>query len=235
MSKKNSKNTEFDNFSQIASEWWKTNGKFKILHEILPIRIQYILNNLEKKIHKNFEILDLGCGGGLTCEPLARLGAKITGIDFVKQNIQIAENHALESGLNITYIHQDLEMLKLNRKYDVILLLEVLEHIDNWHLVIKNIKKYLKADGKIIISTINRNQLAKIFGIFVAEDILKWVPKKTHDYDKLIKPEELIKVLKQNNLILKNISGMNYNLISRSWSLNKKLYPINYFCTAQLN
>ena len=235
MSKKNSKRTEFNNFSQIASEWWKTNGKFKILHEILPIRIEYILNNLEKKINKNFEILDLGCGGGLTCEPLARLGAKVTGIDFIKQNIKTAKIHALESKLDIEYIHQDLDMLSLNKKYDLILLLEVLEHMDNWHLVIKNIKKYLKPGGKIIISTINKTQLSKIFGIFFAENILKWVPKNTHDYNKLIKPEELIKTLEQNNLIIKNLTGMNYNILSKSWSLSKRLYPINYFCTAILD
>ena len=235
MSKKNSKKQEFDNFSQIASEWWKIKGKFKILHQILPIRIQYILDNIENKIDKDIDILDLGCGGGLTCEPLARLGANITGIDFIKENIEIAKKHAFNSQLNITYIHQDLDKLQIDKKFDLILILEVLEHLDDWSLIIRKIKKNLKPRGKIIISTINRTKLAKIFGIYVAENILKWVPKNTHDYNKLIKPTELKDILSQNNFIIKNLMGMNYNLIERNWYLSKEIYPINYFCTAEIN
>ena len=235
MSKKNSKKQEFDNFSQIASEWWEIKGKFKILHQILPIRIQYILDNIENKIDKNIDILDLGCGGGLTCEPLARLGANITGIDFIKENIEIAKKHACKSQLDITYIHQDLDKLQLDKKFDLILILEVLEHLDDWSLIIRKIKRNLKPRGKIIISTINRTKLAKIFGIYVAENILKWVPKNTHDYNKLIKPTELKDILSQNNFTIKNLMGMNYNLIERNWYLSKEIYPINYFCTAEMN
>jgi len=234
MSKKKSKNQEYNNFASIAKEWWEPDGKFKILHKILPIRIEYILNKIDYNKIRSLEILDLGCGGGLTCEPLARLGASVTGIDFVKENIKIAKNHAIQSNLNISYIHNDLESISIKKKYDLILILEVLEHLDNWELLIKKIKKNLKPRGKIVFSTINKTQLAKITSIFIAEYILNWVPKNTHDYNKLIKPEDLIKVLKKNNFKIKNITGMNFNPLTQEWSLNKNFYPINYFCTAEL-
>ena len=234
MISKTSKNQEFDHFSKIAAEWWDPEGKFKILHNILPLRIEYILKNFDNKKIKNLEILDLGCGGGLTCEPLARLGASVTGVDFVDENIKIAKNHAIQSQLKIRYFHYDLDSITIKKKFDLILILEVLEHLDNWQLLIKKIKKNLKPKGKVIFSTINKTQLARITSIFIAENILNWVPKNTHDYKKLIKPEDLIKVLKKNNFKIKNITGMNFNPLTQEWSLNKNFYPINYFCTAEL-
>ena len=137
MNKKKSKKQEYDNFSSIAEEWWKPEGKFKILHKILPTRIDYIINNIQYSKIEKFEILDLGCGGGLTCEPLARLGAKVTGIDFVEKNIKVARNHAIQSNLDIKYFHQDLNSIILKKKYDLILILEVLEHLNNWELILK--------------------------------------------------------------------------------------------------
>ena len=175
MIKKTSKIQEYKNFEKIATEWWKPKGKFKILHEILPTRIEYIKSNLKNKNIEKLEILDLGCGGGLTCEPLARLKAKVTGIDFVKENIEVAKNHAKLSNLKINYITQDLDKLNIKNKYDVILILEVIEHLDDWGKLILNIKKNLKPKGKIIISTINKNYLSKIFAIYVAENILKCI------------------------------------------------------------
>tara|TARA_Y100001970_G_C14206671_1_gene844475 strand:- start:1507 stop:2214 length:708 start_codon:yes stop_codon:yes gene_type:complete len=234
MISKTSKNQEFDHFSKIAAEWWDPEGKFKILHNILPLRIEYILKNFDNKKIKNLEILDLGCGGGLTCEPLSRLGAKVTGLDFVKENIEIAKLHALQSNLNIKYVHKDLDLIDLKKKYNVILILEVLEHLDNWENLIKKIRKNLKKDGLLIISTINQTQLAKIFAIFMAENVLKWIPKDTHHYKKLIKPDNLKKILIKNNLSVENTEGLNFNPISREWSLSKNLLPINYFCTAKL-
>ena len=227
MNKKNSKKQEFDNFNQLSKEWWNPKGKFKILHNILPVRIEYILEKIPNKVIKNLNILDLGCGGGLTCEPLSRLGAKVTGIDFIEENINIAKQHAIQSNLSINYIKQDLEKMELNQKFDMILLLEVLEHIDDWHLIIKKIKKNLKPKGKIIISTINKTKFSKIFGIYFAENILNWVPKNTHNYNKLIEPKKLITELTKNEFIVKDLTGMNYNLLSREWILNKNIYPIN--------
>ena len=234
MNEKKSKKQEFNNFSSIAGEWWKPDGKFKILHKILPIRIDYILNKIEYNKIKELEILDLGCGGGLTCEPLARLGASVTGVDFVDENIKIAKNHAIQSQLKIRYFHNDLDSITIKEKFDLILILEVLEHLDNWQLLIKKIKKNLKPKGKVIFSTINKTQLARITSIFIAENILNWVPKNTHDYKKLIKPEDLINVLKRNNFKIKNIEGMNFNPLTQEWNLSKNFYPINYFCTAEL-
>ncbi len=234
MNKKKSKKQEYNNFSLIAEEWWKQDGKFKILHKILPIRIDYILSKIDYNKIKSLEILDLGCGGGLTCEPLARLGASVTGVDFVEENIKVAKKHAIQSNLNINYFHNDIESIVIKKKYDLILILEVLEHLDNWKLLIKNIKKNLKPKGKVVFSTINKTQLAKITSIFIAENILNWVPKNTHDYNKLIKPEDLTKVLKKNNFKIKNIEGMNFNPLTQEWNLSKNFYPINYFCTAEL-
>tara|TARA_X000000368_G_scaffold417995_2_gene416096 strand:- start:225 stop:932 length:708 start_codon:yes stop_codon:yes gene_type:complete len=234
MNKKIINNQEFENFSKISNEWWKPNGKFKILHEIAPIRLKYILENLPKKNVKDLSILDLGCGGGLICEPLAKLKAKVTGIDFVNENIEVARFHAKKEGLKINYINADLSNFASKKKYDLILMLEIIEHLDDWGKIIVSIKKNLNKNGILIISSINRTQIARFFAIFLAEEILKWVPKKTHNYNKLVKPDDLKKHLIKNGFSINNITGMNFNPILRKWELNKKKFPINYFCTAKL-
>ncbi len=231
MIKKNINSKEFDNFTNLALEWWKPDGKFKIIHEILPLRMKYIINNLDVNHIKNLKILDLGCGGGLTCEPLARLGADVTGIDFIKKNIQVAKEHSFKSCLKIKYVKQDLMNINFKTNYDVVLMLEIIEHITNWKELIEKVSKILKPNGKIIISTINKNYLSKIFAIKIAENILKWVPKNTHTYEKFIKPNEIKSIMKKNNLFLEDITGLNYNPVIREWKLNSNLYPINYFCT----
>ena len=241
MIKNTSKTSEFNHFKSLADEWWDPNGKFKILHTLTPIRINYIKNKLiykskliksSNKTLSNYNILDLGCGGGLVCEPLARLGVNITGIDFVKQNIISAKKHAKKLNLDIKYIHQNLNNLKLKKKYDAILILEVLEHIEDWKKIIINVKKLLKPRGKIIISTINRNFFSKLFAIFIAENILNWVPRKTHTYSKLIKPEELRPFLNKNKMNVTDLTGLIFNPISGQWMLDKNNCLINYFCTA---
>ena len=241
MIKNTSKTSEFDHFETLADEWWDPVGKFKILHTLTPIRINYIKNKLfekkqlikfSKKSLSNFNILDLGCGGGLVCEPLARLGANITGIDFVKKNIIAAKKHAKKTNTNIEYLHQNINNLKLKKKYDAVLILEVLEHIKDWKKIIINIKKLLKPGGKIIISTINRNFFSKLFAIFIAENILNWIPKKTHTYSKLIKPEELRPFLNKNKINVTDVTGLIFNPLSGQWMLDKNNCLINYFCTA---
>ena len=241
MIKNTLKTSEFNHFETLADEWWDPDGKFKILHSLTPIRIKYIKNKLfekkqlikfSKKSLSNFDILDLGCGGGLVCEPLARLGANITGIDFVKQNIIAAKKHAKKSNTNIEYLHQDINNLKFKKKYDAVLILEVLEHIEDWKKIIINVKKLLKPGGKIIISTINRNFFSKLFAIFIAENILNWVPRKTHTYSKLIKPEELRPFLNKNKINVTDVTGLIFNPLSGQWMLDKNNCLINYFCTA---
>ena len=145
MNKKLINKSEYAHFSKFAKEWWLPNGKFKAIHQIIPLRLEYILENLQKKKIKNIDVMDLGCGGGLTCEPLSRLGAKVTGIDFVKKNIMVAKQHAEISNLNINYIHADLMNLKINKKFDLIILFEILEHLEDWEGLIKKIKKQFKA------------------------------------------------------------------------------------------
>ena len=238
MIKNTLKTSEFDHFETLADEWWDPDGKFKILHTLTPIRISYIKKKLfdkkySKKSLSNFNILDLGCGGGLVCEPLARLGANITGIDFVKQNIIAAKKHAKKTNTNIEYFHQNINNLKLKKKYDAVLILEVLEHIEDWKKIIINVKKLLKPGGKIIISTINRNFFSKLFAIFIAENILNWVPRKTHTYSKLIKPEELRPFLNKNKINVTDVTGLIFNPLSGQWILDKNNYLINYFCTAK--
>ena len=228
-----SKNEEFTLFNQLSDEWWNENGKFKILHQIKSHRISYILDQINNRNIRNLKILDVGCGGGIICEPLARLGAKVTGIDFAPNNIIAAKIHSKKNKLKINYINKDIEKSKLDEKFDIILMFEVLEHLDNWKKTIKNIKKNLNKNGLIIISTINRNLFSKLFAINIAENILNWIPKGTHDYNKLIKPEELRKILSKEKFNFKNIKGLVFNPLNREWKLSEN-YMINYFCTASL-
>ena len=193
----------------------------------------YILDQINNRNIKNLRILDVGCGGGIICEPLARLGAKVTGIDFAPNNIKAAKIHSKKNKLKINYIYKDIEKSKLEEKFDIILMFEVLEHLDNWKKTIKKIKKNLNKDGIVIISTINRNLISKLFAINIAENILNWIPKGTHDYNKLIKPEELKNTLSKENFHFNNIKGLVFDPLNREWKLSKN-YMINYFCTANL-
>ena len=241
MMNKIKENKEFNHFQDLSNQWWNPEGKFKILHSITPLRIYYIKKNVinrykikdKKKPLFNLDILDLGCGGGLVCEPLTRLGAKVTGVDFVTKNIEVARQHAIKSNLNIQYTKQNLSSFHLKKKYDVILLLEVIEHLDNWKKIISKNIKLLKPKGRMIFSSINRTILSKILAIFLTEQILCWVPKKTHTYSKLIKPEELMSFIENNKMKTIDITGLVFNPIIREWSLNKNKTKINYFFTAE--
>ena len=228
-----SKNEEFALFNQLSDEWWNENGKFKILHQIKSHRMTYILDQINNRNIKNLKILDVGCGGGIICEPLARLGAKVTGIDFAPNNIKAAKIHSKKNKLKINYIYKDIEKSKLDAKFDIILMFEVLEHLDNWKKTIQNIKKNLNKDGIVIISTINRNLISKLFAINIAENILNWIPKGTHDYNKLIKPEELKNTLLKEKFHFHNIKGLVFDPLNNEWKFSKN-YMINYFCTANL-
>ncbi len=228
-----SKKEEFALFNQLSDEWWNENGKFKILHEIKSHRMTYILDQINRENIKKLKILDVGCGGGIICEPLARLGAQVTGIDFAPNNINAAKIHSKKNKLNINYIYKDIEKSIIDEKFDVILMFEVLEHLDNWKKTIKNIKKNLNKNGKIIISTINRNLLSKLFAINIAENVLNWIPKGTHDYNKFIKPKEVEIALLKENFHFNNIKGLVFDPLNREWKLSKNCM-INYFCTASL-
>ena len=232
--KNETKKSEFEHFSTLTSDWWTKNGRFKILHDIQPIRIKYILEILNKKKLNNTKILDIGCGGGLMSEGLSKIGANVTGIDFIKENISIAKIHAKKNNLKINYVVKDFEKEKISSKFDAIIILEVLEHLNNWDLFIKKIRLNLKKNGVLIISTINRNLISKFLTLDIGENLLKWVPLNTHTFYKFIKPEELEYVLSISNFKNIKFRGLTYDKFKLRWKLSKNT-KINYFCSCTLD
>ena len=219
---------EIEKFSKIAAEWWNPEGKYKPLHKFNPIRIRYIKDNIINHFNiktknnplKSLNILDIGCGGGLLCEPMSRLGADVTGIDASEKNIKVAKLHSNKSKLKINYICSSPEKLNLNKKFDVILNMEVVEHVDDLDLFIKKSSEFLKKNGLMFIATLNKTLISYIFAIIGAEYVLRWLPIGTHDWDKFIKPEDLIKVCKENKLKLEKVDGMKFNLLTNEWTLS---------------
>ena len=226
---------EIEKFSKMAEEWWNPTGKFKPLHKFNPIRIKYIKNNLindftlknKKKPLDGLKILDIGCGGGLLSEPLARLGAKVTGIDPIKRNIEIAKHHLKKSKLDIKYYNFSTETFISNIKYDVVLNMEIIEHVDNINFFINQSTKFLKKSGIMFIATLNQTLKSYIFAILAAEYILRWLPIGTHNWQKFVKPDELIKICKKNSLSLKNIDGISFNPILDKWNISSDK-SVNY-------
>ena len=233
---------EVNKFSKIADEWWDTEGKFKPLHRFNPIRIEYIKSNLQLhfKINNklkplnNLEILDIGCGGGLLSEPIARLGAKVVGIDASEKNVKIAKSHLKKSKLNIDDICSSPEDFKTKKKFDVILNMEIVEHVDDLDLFIKKSSSFLKKNGVMFVATINRTLKSYIFAIVGAEYILKWLPIGTHEWEKFVTPDSLIKIALKNSLILKKIDGVSFNPLKNKWGMSKD-NSVNYICLFQKN
>ena len=233
---------EIQKFSNLADEWWDVNGKFKPLHMFNPIRIEYIVDQIKKhfKINKgktNFleglNILDIGCGGGLISEPVARLGGIVTGIDASKKNIEVAKIHSEKSKLKINYLNMSPEQLKDKKKFDVILNLEIVEHVEDVNLYIKSCYNLLKKDGLMFTATLNRSLMSYLKAIVGAEYILRWLPIGTHDWNKFLKPEELEKLLQNQKFYTKDIKGLEFNPILRKWSKSNNL-SVNYIiCSAK--
>ena len=226
---------EIEKFSRIAAEWWDPSGKFKPLHKFNPIRIKYIKENIinkfklknKKKPLEKINILDIGCGGGLLSEPMTRLGANVTGIDASVKNIKIAKLHAKNNRLKINYLCSSPENLKINKKFDVILNMEIIEHVDDINFFMKSCSKHLKKDGLMFIATLNKTLKSYVFAIIGAEYVLRWLPIGTHDWEKFVKPEDLKKILIKNNLQIEKLDGMNFNIIKDEWSISKDT-SINY-------
>ena len=233
---------EIEKFSKIASEWWNPNGKFKPLHKFNPIRIKYIKDNIIKSFRlgysdkplKKIDILDIGCGGGLLSEPMCRMGANVVGIDASEKNINVAKFHAKKNKLKINYICTYPEKLDSKKKYDVILNMEIVEHVEDVNLFIKKSSKLLKKNGIMFIATLNKTLKSYIFAIVGAEYILKWLPVGTHDWDKFVKPEELIKITKKNNLSLEKLDGMKFDLIRDEWIISNDK-AVNYIAKFKKN
>ena len=226
---------EIEKFSKIASEWWDPNGKFKPLHKFNPIRIKYIKENIissfqlknNNKPLEKINILDIGCGGGLLSEPMTRLGARVTGIDASNKNIQIAKLHAKKSKLNINYLCSSPEKIKVKKKFDVILNMEIIEHVKDINFFIKSCSKLLKKDGLMFVATLNKTLKSYVFAIIGAEYVLRWLPIGTHDWEKFVKPDDLKKILSENNLKLEKLDGMNFNIIKDEWSISRDT-SVNY-------
>ena len=196
---------EIEKFSKMAAEWWNPKGKFKPLHKFNPIRIKYIRDNIvsnfklngTSKPLKKIDILDIGCGGGLLSEPMNRLGANVTGIDASINNIKIAKLHAKKNKLNINYICTSPEKLKIKKKFDVILNMEIVEHVEDIDFFLASCSKLLKKNGLMFVATINKTLKSYIFAIVGAEYVLRWLPIGTHEWEKFVKPEELQEIQKK--------------------------------------
>ena len=234
---------EIQKFSRLADEWWDAKGKFKPLHMFNPIRIEYIIDicsshfklKKEKKLpFKNLKILDIGCGGGLMSEPMYRLGADITGIDASLKNINIAKAHAKKNGLNIQYMHKSPEQINQNEKFDVILNLEVVEHVKNLNLYLKSCSGLLKKNGIMFTATINRTLTSYVKAIVGAEYLLRWLPIGTHDWNKFLKPEELENKLIGLDIVIKDISGLSFNPFLNKWKRTQDL-SVNYIVAGKKN
>ena len=224
--------SEVEKFSRIADEWWDESGKFKPLHRFNPIRVSYIAEEISKAftIDSKLKILDVGCGGGLISEPFAKMGASVSAIDASEKNISVAKIHAQQSGLTINYQSTSVEkMTEIDNyeKFDVVLALEVIEHVADVESFIKHCSKLVKPGGLLFIATINRTAKSLLFAKIGAEYVLRWLPAGTHDWKKFLKPSEINQYSDQLDLSLKELQGFNYNLIFDEWKISDDL-NVNY-------
>lgn len=229
-------NEEIAKFTSIASNWWEKNGPFKMLHEITPIRLEYIFSRIKENFNvksnnqlDGLRILDAGCGGGILSIPLANAGAKVLGVDLGKENIDAATLEAKKQNINVKFEYIDIEEI-VDQRFDVVICSEVLEHVDNPEKFILNLSKLMDENSILILSTINRTLKSKLLAIYFAEYLINALPKGTHEYEKFITPSEMNKFCTNAKLKAINSQGMNFNLLSKKWSLTSDL-EINYFIT----
>ncbi len=233
---------EIQKFSKLADEWWDVSGKFKPLHMFNPIRIEYILEKTVKhfkKIDKSkplsgLKLLDIGCGGGLMSEPMNRLGAEVTGIDASLKNIKIAESHSNKNKLKIRYLNSSPEELNEKEKYDVILNLEIVEHVEDVDLYFESCAKLLKKNGIMFTATLNRTFISFIKAIIGAEYVLRWLPIGTHDWNKFFKPNELKEKINKLNFTIDDVKGLEFNPLSKKWKRSNNL-SVNYIISSIKN
>ena len=234
--------TEINKFNRLAAEWWNPEGSFKPLHKFNPIRIKYIKDNIiqhfniksKKMPLKNINILDVGCGGGLISVPMKILGANVVGIDASLKNINVAKIYSKKKNLKIKYICSSPEKLKIKKKFDVLLMLEIVEHVDDINLFIKQSSKFLKKNGLMFVATLNKTLKSYIFAIIGAEYILNWLPIGTHDWEKFMKPNKLINIAKNSKLNLIDLDGIKFNPLIDKWSLSSDK-SVNYIANFKKN
>ena len=235
---------EVAKFEAMADEWWDPNGKFKPLHMLNPCRLDYIISQIalefdrdlkSNKPFKSLEILDIGCGGGLLCEPMARLGANVVGVDAAARNIPVAEAHAKRSNLSIDYrVGTAEELVESGKKFDVVLNMEVVEHVADPLSYLTACRQLLVKGGLMVCSTINRNPKSFAMAIVGAEYVMRWLPKGTHEWSKFIKPDELYQLISESGLTPVDKKGFVFNPLKWSWSLSDRDLSVNYV-TASVN
>ncbi|RTZ21270.1 bifunctional 2-polyprenyl-6-hydroxyphenol methylase/3-demethylubiquinol 3-O-methyltransferase UbiG [Vibrio penaeicida] len=226
---------EIKKFEDMASRWWDLEGEFKPLHQINPLRLNYVQDNCQGLFGK--KVLDVGCGGGILAESMAKEGAEVTGLDMGKEPLEVARLHALETGTKLEYVQSTVEdhAAEHPERYDVVTCMEMLEHVPDPLSVIQSCAKLVKPEGKVFFSTLNRNFKSYLFAIVGAEHLLKLVPKGTHDHEKFIRPAELLKMIDKTDLFEQSITGLHYNPLTDTYSLGSNV-DVNYIVhTARLS
>ena len=233
---------EVARFSAQAADWWNMEGSFRSLHRLNPLRVGYVRDQIvahcerdatRRDALRGLKLLDVGCGGGLLAEPLARLGATVTGLDASAETIAVAAAHAAESGLAIDYKASSVEELAEGKaRYDVITALEIVEHVADRASFIAALAKLLKPDGLLLMATLNRTTRSFMLGVVAAEYVLGWVPRGTHDWNSFVRPSELARELEQEGLALRDLTGMVFNLLRGEFVLSKTDLRVNYLLSA---
>jgi 2-polyprenyl-6-hydroxyphenyl methylase/3-demethylubiquinone-9 3-methyltransferase len=232
---------EVAKFSRLAEEWWNPTGKMAPLHNINPLRLAYIRDAACRKFERNVKslsclsdlrILDIGCGGGLLCEPFARLGAEVIGVDPSAANIAAAKLHADKGHLSIDYRCTTVEEMDVRERFDVVLAMEVVEHVSDVGLFLSRCAAMLKPGGMMVVSTLNRNWKSFALAIVGAEYVLRWLPRGTHQWEKFITPDELAKYLLDNRLVVTEETGVVYSPFTGRWSLSSDM-DVNYMVVAE--
>jgi 2-polyprenyl-6-hydroxyphenyl methylase/3-demethylubiquinone-9 3-methyltransferase len=233
---------EVDRFSAMAAEWWSPTGKFKPLHKFNPVRLAYIRDKAAENFGRDvrsprplegLRVLDIGCGGGLLSEPVARMGASVVGADPSEKNIGIASTHAKASGVSVDYRAVTAEQLaEAGETFDIVLNMEVVEHVADVDFFLGTCAKMVRPGGLMFVATINRTMKAAALAIFAAENILRWPPRGTHQYEKLVRPEEIEKPVADNGLSIIDRTGVFFNPLSNQWNLSKDM-DVNYMMLAK--
>jgi len=233
---------EVAKFSALAEQWWDPRGKLKPLHKINPVRLAYIreqaldhfaLDGAKRYPLEKLSILDIGCGGGLLCEPMARLGARVTGVDASERNIAIAKVHAEQSELDINYLATTSEELAASgEQFDIVLNMEVVEHVADVPLFLKSCSDLVKPGGLMFVATINRTARAYALAILGAEYILRWLPRGTHSFAKFLAPEEITSIIKRNNMSIRDRTGVSFNPLHDKWRKSRDM-SVNYMLLAE--